>query len=175
MQSKFRLFILIFFVLSLFPCFVFSQPTDSAQTVSKKMPPFPPPRNRMNFNGRRMSRHEGNFSMIGVRLEEFGGQIVFSAYFNEPIDTNSIHHKNILLNEIPLSKETEIFFNKARRMLRFTVQESEFSTADGVPSSLKIMHVKSFSGKSMKPTEIKNLETNSFFKYSPEAGTWQKS
>lgn len=149
---------------------LFSQTADKAQNTARMMERRPIPRKNM-----KMGRHEGNFSVIGIKIEESEELIVFSLYFNESIDTNSILGKNILINDRPLPQETEFLFNKVRRMLQFSMEKSALNAGEKAPLDLKIIYAKSFFGKILKASEIKNLETNSFFKYSRGTGTWQKS
>ena len=123
----------------------------------------------MNFNGRKLPNRNENFSVIGLKIEESGEFLKISIFFNEPVDSNSVEARHIFIDEKPLPPQTEFLFSKNRHMTRFTVpkQTDDFS--------LKITDLRSFDGKLINPTEIKNLEANSFCKYSRETCAWQKS
>ena len=144
--------------------------SDSAQTVSRKQPPQRPAPNRtMNFNGRKMPRREGNFSAIGIKVDETEDFFTVSIFFNDALDSNSVEAHHIFINETPLPPKTEFLFNKNRHMLRFTTQK-----ADG-NFTLKLSEIRSCDGKEMRPTEVSGLEGKSFFKFSPKEQKWQKT
>ena len=174
MQKKNRFCAVLFLFFLLVPSIVFAQVSDGEQPISRKMPPRPP-RKDFRGNGRRLPKTDGVFSVIGVKIEEKDNLLVLSLYFNDVIDTNSVLARHILLNDAPIPVETEFLFNKARRMLRFSIPSAMVQRdTDGI-FSLKLMYAKSFSGKTMRQTEITPIASGAFFKYSRKEGTWQKS
>ena len=139
------------------------------------MPRQPPKRDIMNMNGRKMLRHEGKFSVIGVKLEKISDCLVFSIYFNEPLDTRSVQSHRILINEMPLPPDTEFLFNKPRNLLRFSIKNPGLNDLEYSLFSVRILAARSFDGKMLQPTEIQNIEANSFYKYQREEQKWMKS
>ncbi|MBQ9280759.1 MAG: hypothetical protein IJ207_00985 [Treponema sp.] len=109
------------------------------------------------------------FSIIGLKIEEAGDFFTISIYFNAAVDTNSLRAEHIFINERRLPSETEFLFNKNRHMARFTMPKTEGEFF------IRITNLRSSGGKIMNPTEIKNLEPNSFYKYSRGKNKWQKS
>ena len=173
MQKTYRCCLLLFLFFSLCTAHIFAQMPDDEQTFFRKMPP-PPPRHDFHGNGMRIPRQDGVFSVIGVKIEGQGDMLVFSLYFNDAIETNSIVASHILLNDRPLPADTEFFFNKVRRKMRFSVPEAVVLQSGNGDFSLKLMYAKSLFGKIMPPTEIKPLAPDAFFKYSRKEESWQR-
>lgn len=165
MRKKIFLLIQIFLFFGL--TFPFKIAAQDFQHEAMEHKNFPPPHGPMNYNGRKMPPHKGFFSAIGVKVDEKAGFLVLSVYFNDVIDTNSINPWQIFIDEAPLPPETEFLFNKNRHMMRFEITGRENFT-------LKITGAKSFDGKMMRPTEIKNLSANTFVKYGRTEQKWQK-
>ncbi len=145
-----------------------------------------PPRDIMNFNGRKMQKREEKLSVIGVKVFDMGNFLSLSVIFNAPLDSKSIQSRGFLINERPLPPDTEFLFNKPRNMIRFEVDKafweygqgfvgSGFTENQSESFSLKVLFARSFDGKMIQPVEIQNLEPNSFYKYSRKEQKWQKS
>ncbi|MCR4822468.1 MAG: hypothetical protein K5873_06300 [Treponema sp.] len=158
MKGKKSLFILIFLLIS---AFTFAQPF---------MHRCPPQRGRgMGENQERFFPRSENFSLIGVKCEDSGKDFTISLYFNGPVDANSLANESIFIQDLPLPEESEFLFNKNRFMARFTIprQEGEFS--------IRLMNISSFNRNPMPTIELKNLEANTFLKFSREEHKWEKS
>jgi len=123
----------------------------------------------MGMNPGRRPIFPENISLIGVKVEDSGKDLTLSLYFNGPVDGNSFNGPDIFIKDNPLSEETEFLFNKNRHMARFSIppQEGEFS--------LRLTKISSFDRKPLPPVELKNLEANTFLKYSREEQSWEKS
>ena len=171
------LFIPLFLISVFFCAFAEEGELDFPQKhdeTHRFMPLPPPKRDIMNLNGRKMLRHDGKFSVTGVKLEKIPDRYVFSIYFNEPLDTRSVHSQRILINEFPLPPDTDFLFNKPRSMLRFSIKNPVLQTEKPSLFSIRILEVRSFDGKILQPTEIKNIQADSFYKQSRGEQKWMK-
>ena len=128
----------------------------------------------MNYNGRKMMRSGRIFNIIGIKIEEKGEDFVFSIFFNDAVNSNSLHSQMILINDRPLPPTTEFLFNKSRRMVQFSIKSIFFQNTDSNKNfSLKISGPKSFDGRAMKQIEIQRLSINSFKKFSHKEGSFK--
>ena len=186
MKKNFLFFIPVFLFFSLAPAFSDESENILASRLENEScfpQRLPPKRNTMNFNGRKMQRHEGLFSVIGVKTEDFGELLSISIFFNAPVDSNSIHPQGFLISGKPLPPDTEFLFNKPRNKIRFEVKKSLlFLDSEGTENdstqkksfSLKILFAVSFDGKMIQQTEIPNLEANTFYKFHKGEQKWQE-
>ena len=143
---------------------LYAQPAPM-QNAGQNTPPQPARRERTAGQ-----RPEGTFSVIGIKIEESGGeQLQLTLYFNGAVDTNSIRPDRILINGSRLPDETEFSFNKNRRMTRFLVSRPD------APFSIRITNLSSFDKKTINPVRLQDLAAGDFFKYSWGRRTWQKS
>ncbi|WP_407425887.1 hypothetical protein [Treponema sp.] len=167
---KQKIFFVILTILFLSPMLIFSEDLQEIDFFPRRFPPDRPGRQEsMNYNGRKMPRQGGNFAVIGVKVDEAGDYFILSVFFNDAVDTNSIHSQRIFINDEPLPFQTEFLFNKTRHMTQFFIKKCPENF------SIKITDVFSFDRRPLKTTEIQNLESKSFFKYSPVEKKWQKN
>ena len=152
MKKKTLLFMTIF----LFFCGLLSV---NAQPHPRRPKPLP----------RKMTPQNEDFSVIGAKIEESDKFLTISIFFNAAVDSSSVNSRNILINKTELPAKTEFLFNKNRHMVRFQVSKirGEFSCT--------IANLSSFDERIIKTTELNGLEANSFYKFSRESHTWQKS
>ncbi len=170
MNKSIFFYILFFLVLSAFPAV--TQNIQKQETPDAPPPrPFdyPPPHpNPMHFNGKRMMKSPKPFSLIGLKADTKDEQIAVMLFFNEPVDSGSIHSDSIFIDDIPLSPQTVFHFNKNRHIIVFFIENKNESF------SLKIDKVISFDGKPLRPVKIDNIEPEKFIKYSQKEKTWKE-
>lgn len=125
-----------------------------------------------NYTGRRITRAEGNFSAIGVKVEESaGGFLLVSVYFNDALESSSVQNRRIFVDGAPLPPVTQFQFAKSRRLVQFRIRRT---AADGA-FSLRLVQLCAYDGRAMHATELSGLEAGTFFKFSREERAWQES
>lgn len=101
-----------------------------------------------SYHGKRMSADSSTFEVVFISTKE--GKIVLG--FSMPINPQSFTADNIILNGKPLSKDTEIKFNKTGKIVAITA-----SVPSGTQSVLALNKILSFDNQTLEVSEFKEL------------------
>ena len=157
MMKKQALFLLIFSYL--IP--LFALPTKSPHPDSEIM----------HLNGKKLRRRDDFFRVVGIKVDDAGKKLTISIFFSDPIDTNTVACKKILVQEKFLPSDTRFLFSKNRQMLRFSLDKIFFHPTlqkENDLFSLKIFGLRAFDLRPLHNFETKSLKPGSFLKLPPK-------
>lgn len=100
-----------------------------------------------SFRGKRvpLNNFPSNVQIEEVSKSQNSSGFQIDVKFSNPVDAHSVFAKNIYVNEIPLSENTELIFSRDMKSLRFYVKLLNQNDL-----KIRIEGVKSVDGKSLE-------------------------